>query len=332
MGSGDWNDGMNLVGIEGKGESVWLGFFLYAVLTEFEDIARIRGDVVFMRKCSEYAAGLKDSISSESWDGEWFLRGFFDDGTTLGSSGNRECRIDSISQSWSVLSGAASPERQLSALRSLDSNLVDNEFGIIHLLDPPFNESLPEPGYIKGYPPGIRENGGQYTHAAVWAAMAFARHGDDHKMESLLSMLNPVSHGSTPEGIDRYKVEPYVMAADIYSAEPYQGRGGWTWYTGSASWMYRFIIESVFGLNILADKMTFTPCIPSEWKESEIHYRYRETMYHVVYHRNGECPITEVRVDDELRSDFTVTLEDDRRDHYVTVIIGTMKDEKANQA
>ena len=322
MGSGDWNDGMNLVGIEGKGESVWLGFFLHHVITEFRDIAVQYGDASFAEECLVHTSALEDSIDASAWDGEWFLRGYFDDGSTLGSSRNRECRIDSISQSWAVLSGASSVKKTATAMLSLDAHLVRPDEGIICLLDPPFDVSLPEPGYIKGYPPGIRENGGQYTHAAVWAAMAFARQGCNEKMGSILSMLNPVNHGSTAEKINRYKVEPYVMAADIYSAQPYVGRGGWTWYTGSASWMYRLVIESVFGMQLSGETVIFTPCLPSEWKECSMQYRFRETMYHIVLHQTAPGTVTGVFLDDGDVPGRAVRLVDDRKEHTILVRIG----------
>ncbi len=236
IGSGDWNDGMNMVGIKGKGESVWLGFFLYEVLIQFEKIARLREDFQFVERCKSEAVQLRKNIEQNGWDGEWYRRAYFDDGTPLGSSDNPECRIDSIVQSWSVLSGAGDKMRSRIAMEALDKNLVRRDQKLIQLLDPPFDKSDLNPGYIKGYVPGVRENGGQYTHAAIWAAMAFAALGDSKRAWELLNIINPLNHASSPEDISVYKVEPYVIAADVYAIKPHTGRGGWTWYTGSC-WM-----------------------------------------------------------------------------------------------
>jgi cyclic beta-1,2-glucan synthetase len=322
MGSGDWNDGMNFVGIEGKGESVWLGFFLFKILNEFHDIALAHGDASFAEECAATAMILKENIDSSAWDGQWFLRGFFDDGTPLGSSQNQECRIDSIAQSWAILSGASTADRSSAALRSLEHKLVSQDTGLIRLLDPPFNIAQMEPGYIKGYPPGIRENGGQYTHAAVWAVMAFAQQGHTEKMKDLLFMLNPVNHGSSREKIERYGVEPYVMAADVYSVEPYVGRGGWTWYTGSASWMYRLVIESIFGINVQSNRLAFSPCMPSDWEITTMHYRYRETVYHLVFRQHVPGGTVKIELDGADQADNSIILVDDRRDHNVMIDIG----------
>jgi cyclic beta-1,2-glucan synthetase len=234
IGSGDWNDGMDMVGIHGKGESVWLGFFLYEVLIQFIKIAGIQGDIEFVESCKSEAHKLQKNIEQNGWDGEWYRRAYFDDGTPLGSANNLECKIDSIAQSWSVLSSAGDPNRSRMAMESLNKNLVRREQKIIQLLDPPFDKSDLNPGYIKGYVPGVRENGGQYTHAAIWAAMAFAALGDSKLAWELFTIINPINHTSSPEGISTYKAEPYVIAADIYAVSPHIGRGGWTWYTGSA--------------------------------------------------------------------------------------------------
>jgi cyclic beta-1,2-glucan synthetase len=249
MGSGDWNDGMNLVGIKGRGESVWLGFFLHEVLTQFAVLAGQRGDLPFAERCEAEAARLRQNLEQHGWDGDWYRRAYFDDGTPLGSTSSPECRIDSIAQSWSVLSGVAAPERARQAMAALDTHLVRRDAGLIQLLDPPFDRSALEPGYIKGYVPGVRENGGQYTHAAIWAVMAFARLGERTRAWELFDMINPINHGRTAADIATYKVEPYVIAADVYGVSPHVGRGGWTWYTGSAGWMYRLILESLLGLH-----------------------------------------------------------------------------------
>jgi cellobiose phosphorylase len=322
MGSGDWNDGMNRVGEYGKGESVWLGFFLYEVLMQFTEVARVRGDISFAERCGREAAQVRQNIEQHGWDGEWYLRAYFDDGTPLGSARNPECRIDSIVQSWSVLSGAADAERSRLAMESLDQRLVRRNDALIQLLDPPFDKSDLNPGYIKGYVPGVRENGGQYTHAAIWAAMAFARLGDSRRAWELLTMINPLNHARSPEEVATYKVEPYVVAADVYALSPHIGRGGWTWYTGSAGWMYTLILESLLGLRREGDKLRFAPCLPGDWETFKIHYRYRETIYHVsvlqVHPGNGEMSVT---VDGVEQSDKAIPLVDDHKDHTVEVRI-----------
>ena len=281
IGSGDWNDAMNLVGQHGKGESVWLGFFLYEVLMRFAEVARLRGDGAFAERCRSEAAELRRNLEQNGWDGAWYRRAYFDDGSPLGSATNPECQIDSIAQSWSVLSGAGDAERSRLAMEALDQRLVRRDDALIQLLDPPFDTSSLNPGYIKGYVPGVRENGGQYTHAAMWASAAFAALGDSRRAWELFDMINPVNHSRSPEGTTTYKVEPYVVAADVYALPPHTGRGGWTWYTGSAGWMYRLIVESLLGLRLEVDKLRFAPCLPPEWKVFKLHYRYRETVYHI---------------------------------------------------
>jgi cellobiose phosphorylase len=322
MGSGDWNDGMNLVGAHGKGESVWLGFFLYEVLTRFAEVARMQGDVSFAERCADEADRLRRNIEAHGWDGEWYRRAYFDDGSPLGSAHNPECRIDSISQSWSVLSGAGDAGRARLAMEAVDQRLVRREQALIQLLDPPFDKSDLNPGYIKGYVPGVRENGGQYTHAAIWAAMAFAALGDRVRAWDLLALINPVNHTRSPEGIAIYKVEPYVVAADVYALSPHTGRGGWTWYTGSAGWMYRLIVESLLGLRLEVDRLRFTPCLPADWPGFTMHYRYRETVYHIAVQRPpAENYETSVTVDGVDQPDNTIPLVDDHQEHYVEVSI-----------
>ncbi len=285
MGSGDWNDGMNLVGRGGSGESVWMAWFLHENLRLFGNLAVLRGDDGFASRCTSYAEELRANIEAHAWDGRWYRRAYFDDGTPLGSSTNDECRIDSISQSWAVISGAGDPARAAQAMAALDEHLVDREAGIIKLLDPPFDTSALEPGYVKGYVPGVRENGGQYTHAAIWAAMAFALGGDVARAWELFSMLNPISHADRPENAEIYKVEPYVVCADIYGAPPHLGRGGWTWYTGAAGWMYRLAVETLVGLHLEVDRLRIAPRVPVDWESYKIHYRYRETFYHITVTR-----------------------------------------------
>jgi cellobiose phosphorylase len=322
IGSGDWNDGMNLVGEHGKGESVWLGFFLYEVLMRFTEVARRYDDVSFAEHCESEAAQLRRKIEEHGWDGEWYRRAYFDDGSPLGSSVNPECQIDSISQSWSVLSGAGDAKRSRMAMEALDQRLVRREHGLIQLLDPPFDKSELNPGYIKGYVPGVRENGGQYTHAAIWAAMAFARLGDNRRAWELFAMINPVNHARSTEETATYKVEPYVVAADVYAVPPHTGRGGWTWYTGSAAWMYRLIVESLLGLRLEIDKLRFTPCLPADWDRFKMHYRYRETVYHiaVMQTETGDDEMS-VTVDGVEQHDKTVPLVDDHHEHSVDVRI-----------
>jgi cellobiose phosphorylase len=322
IGSGDWNDGMNLVGEHGKGESVWLGFFLYEVLMRFTEVARMHGDASFADRCVGEAEGLLRNIEKHGWDGEWYRRAYFDDGSPLGSSVNPECKIDSISQSWSVLSGAGDHERSRMAMEALNKHLVRREHGLIQLLDPPFDKSALNPGYIKGYVPGVRENGGQYTHAAIWAAMAFARLGDNRRAWELFTMINPVNHAKSPEETATYKVEPYVVAADVYAASPHSGRGGWTWYTGSAAWMYRMMVESLLGLRLEEDKLRFTPCLPADWEGFKMHYRYRETVYHIAVLQtpagSGEMCVS---VDGVEQHDKAIPLVDDHQEHWVEMRI-----------
>ncbi len=323
MGCGDWNDGMNLVGQHGKGESVWLAFFLYDVLTQFADLAHRRGDSATSDKFTVEAGRLRGHIEEHGWDGAWYRRAYFDDGTPLGSAANPECQIDSLSQSWSILSGAGTEERSALAMQSVDGRLVRRDARLIQLLDPPFDKSVLDPGYIKGYVPGVRENGGQYTHAAIWTAMAFAALGDAKRAWELFAMINPVTHGASPEAVAVYRVEPYVAAADVYAVSPWIGRGGWTWYTGSAGWMYRLITESLLGLRLDVDKLRFVPCLPQGWSTFKIHYRYRETFYHITFNNSGSGSTVErVIADGNEQPDKCVPLVDDRNDHQVNVDMG----------
>jgi len=323
MGCGDWNDGMNLVGIHGQGESVWLAFFLYDVLTRFAELARSRGDAAIADKYVIEAGRLRGNIEEHAWDGDWYRRAYFDDGTPLGSASSPECQIDALPQSWSVLSGAGTRERSLSAMDSVDRLLVRRDSRLIQLFEPPFDKSSLNPGYIKGYIPGVRENGGQYTHAAVWTVMAFAALGDARRAWELFSLINPVTHADTAKGAATYRVEPYVVAADIYAVAPHTGRGGWTWYTGSAGWMYRLITESLLGLNLEVDKLRFAPCLPDSWSAFKIHYRYRETHYHInVHNHGGGSTIERVTVDGSDHPERYLPLVDDRNDHQVEVIVG----------
>jgi len=326
IGSGDWNDGMNMVGKDGKGESVWLAFFLYDVLMKFMEVARMRGDLPFTEHCGAEAGKLHQNIEEHGWDGGWYLRAFFDDGTPLGSAGNPECRIDSIAQSWSVLSGAGSATRSRMAMDAMDKHLVRRDHALIQLLDPPFDKSDLNPGYVKGYVPGVRENGGQYTHGAIWATMAFAAMGDSRRAWELLTMINPVNHGGSVKGMETYKVEPYVVAADVYAVPPHTGRGGWTWYTGAAGWMYRLIVESLLGIRLEVNKLHVEPCLPADWGGFTVHYRYRETIYHikVVQGQAGEGDES-VTVDGVVQRAQTIPLTDDHSEHFVEVVVAPIR-------
>ena len=325
MGSGDWNDGMNLVGIHGKGESVWLAFFLFDVLMKFADVATGHGDAAFAERCRQEAARLRENTEQHGWDGAWYRRAYFDAGTPLGSSTNQECQIDSIAQSWSVLSGAANPERSRLAMKSLDARLIRRADAIIQLLDPPFDRSNLDPGYIKGYVPGVRENGGQYTHAAIWAAMAFAELGNNEKVWDLWSMMNPISHGKSSESIAVYKVEPYVVAADVYARFPHCGRGGWTWYTGSAGWMYRLLTESLLGIRLDVNKLHFLPRIPVNWASFKLNYRYHETTYHIeIVNSKSQMQGPAVTVDGIGQSEPLLPLINDQKEHWVKVTLNSL--------
>ena len=322
MGSGDWNDGMNMVGKDGKGESVWLGFFLYDVLMKFAEIARMHGDRLFAEHCEAEASHVRRNIEQHGWDGGWYRRAYFDDGSPLGSIRNPECRIDSIAQSWSVLSGAGDAERSRMAMKAADQRLIRRDQALVQLLDPPFDKSNMNPGYIKGYVPGVRENGGQYTHGAIWMAMAFAQLGESQRAWEVLTLINPVNHALSPEATATYKVEPYVVAADVYALSPHTGRGGWTWYTGSAAWMYRLIVESLLGLRLEVDSLSFAPVLPADWEGFTVHYRYRETVYHIsVMRAQPGDGATSVIVDGVEQQDKTIPLVDDRKEHAVEVKI-----------
>jgi cyclic beta-1,2-glucan synthetase len=282
MGTGDWNDGMNRVGENGAGESVWVGWFLHVALTAFVPLARARGERSRAARWASHAKALQASLEREAWDGGWYRRAFFDDGEPLGSAANEECRIDAIAQSWAVLSGAATPERAMQAMGAVERELIRREDGLALLFAPPFDKTTRDPGYIKGYPPGVRENGGQYTHAALWSVMAFAALGEGDKAVDLFWLLNPINHARARADVLRYKVEPYVVAADVYAAPPHIGRGGWTWYTGSAGWMQRAGVESILGLRIRGAVLHLDPCIPKAWPKFEMTVRRQSTRYEIV--------------------------------------------------
>ena len=336
IGCGDWNDGMNLIGKDGKGESVWLAWFLVENLHSFSELANKRNDQAFAQICAAQAALLRGNIETHAWDGEWYKRAFFDDGTPLGSKDNDECQIDSISQSWSVISKSGDPVRAKQAMASVNQRLIARDVQLIKLLDPPFDKSSLEPGYIKGYVPGVRENGGQYTHAAIWATMAYAMQGETERAWELFAMLNPINHAISPSQVQTYKVEPYVMAADIYGADPHKGRGGWTWYTGAAGWMYQLTLETLLGLTLHNDQLHLTPCVPKHWPSYLVHYRYRDTVYHITINCNlDKLPdLTALTLDnktvdldnlnqlsqsDDVDALYVIPLLNDKQEHHVLI-------------
>lgn len=320
MGSGDWNDGMNRVGHEGKGESIWMAWFFYATLQEFIPVLEANGMPDRASRFKAHAEQLKVAVEEFGWDGNWYRRAYFDDGTPLGSASNEECRIDSIAQSWAVLSKAGDLERAKRAMSAVDEHLIIRGDALIKLFTPPFDKGATDPGYIKGYVPGVRENGGQYTHAAIWTLMAYAALGDGEKASELYSLLNPVNHSSNRAGAYKYKVEPYVVAADIYGMHPHTGRGGWTWYTGSASWMYRAALESILGFKLQADKLILKPCIPKDWPHFEITYRHQDTEYKIFVenHKNDGKP-SSVKLDHQPLENMEIPLKNDGKTHQVHV-------------
>jgi cyclic beta-1,2-glucan synthetase len=327
IGTGDWNDGMNRVGAAGKGESVWLGWFLHTILWEFAQFADARGEHQRAEMWRLHVSALKASLEREGWDGEWYRRAYFDDGTPLGSATNIECRIDSIAQSWGVISGAAEPARGARAMAAVEKHLVRRDDGLVLLFTPPFDHASPNPGYIKGYLPGVRENGGQYTHAAIWSVLAFAALGDGDKAGELFSLLNPINHANTRAGVYRYKVEPYVVPADIYTEPPHVGRGGWTWYTGSAGWMYRAGIEWILGFRMRGTSLHLDPCIPRAWRGFEITFRYHSSHYKIVVENphNVARGVTFVELDGAslAGSSTRIQLADDGLTHHVRVVLGS---------
>ena len=326
IGTGDWNDGMSRVGEAGKGESVWLGWFLYATLMEFAPIAQARGEVDRAETWRRHAAALQTSLEREAWDGGWYRRGYFDDGTPLGSVASSECRIDSIAQSWAVISGAADRDRAGQAMAAVDEHLVRRQDALALLFTPPFDHTPLDPGYIKGYPPGIRENGGQYTHAGIWSVIALAMRGDGDRAGELFAMLNPINHALTSADAYRYKVEPYVIAADIYSASGNVGRGGWTWYTGSAGWMYRAGLEWILGLQRQGGELQIDPCVPGNWKRFELQVRHGTARYAIsVENPDGVCRgVTEALLDgvNIVGRPVRVRLADDGQTHRIHLVLG----------
>ncbi len=326
MGAGDWNDGMNRVGHEGKGESVWLGWFLHATLESFAPFCEAREEPERAAQYREHMAKLKAALEN-AWDGDWYVRAYFDDGTPLGSAQNDECRIDSIAQSWGVLSGAADKQRAAHAMAAVEEYLIRRGDGLVLLFTPPFDRGAYDPGYIKGYVPGVRENGGQYTHGALWTLIAYAMLGDGDRAGELFALLNPINHSSTRAGLHKYRVEPYVAAADIYAVPPHTGRGGWTWYTGSAAWMYRAGLESILGFQLMGDRLRIDPCIPRSWREFEINFTpdgHSNTRYFIkVENPHGLCRgVSSLEIDGEIQPTFEIVLAKDGKRHDVRVVLG----------
>lgn len=321
MGSGDWNDGMNRVGHEGKGESVWVAWFLYSTIKAILPYMRSASDQARAATYEAHLIELKKTIEIQAWDGNWYRRAFFDNGQALGSSSNEECKIDSIAQSWAVLSGAGDLARAKLAMTAVDQFLIDRGNALIKLFDPPFDQSEMEPGYIKGYVPGVRENGGQYTHAAIWTVMAYAKLGENEKALELFSLLNPIHHASNRAGVHQYKVEPYVVAADVYGRYPHVGRGGWTWYTGSSSWMYRSALESILGFNLEVKvgktSLRVKPCVPKAWTEFSIRYRFKTAEYHIHVINSGLVP--SIELDGVTLDSDEILILDDGKKHEVRV-------------
>ena len=324
MRGGDWNDGMNRVGDAGAGESVWLAWFLAKTLRDFAPLASVRGDAARVAWCNQGAARLARAVDDHAWDGEWYRRAYFDDGTPLGSKQNSECRIDAIAQSWAVIAGLGDPKRAAKALSSSESWLIDDSLALMRLLDPPFEGTKPDPGYIQAYPPGVRENGGQYTHGVLWTLLALALQKEGDRAGALLNQLNPIRHSSDPDSALRYRVEPYVVAADVYSAEPHAGRGGWTWYTGSAGWMYRIVLEYILGIRRSADVLTITPVIPRHWHGFEVVYRHRSSSYEIAVENPEQVcdSVARVELDGRVVADGRIRLLDDGQVHHVRVELG----------
>ncbi len=324
MGGGDWNDGMNRVGIEGLGESVWLGWFRYATLAAFVPLCMALEDEAQADQYRQEMADLQSALEQHAWDGDWYIRAFYDDGTPLGSAQNKECQLDAIAQSWAVLSGAAREERAERAMAAVAEKLVRQEERLLLLFTPPLDKTARDPGYIKGYPPGVRENGGQYSHAAVWTVWAYARMGEGERAMDLFDLLNPINHSNTAEQAGHYRVEPYVVAADVYGAAPHTGRGGWTWYTGSSGWLYRLGLEGILGLRKVGQTLLIEPCIPPDWEGYEIVYRYGRATYHIhVKNPAGvQQGVAEVRLDGQRLAGLEIPLQDDGQSHQVTVLLG----------
>ncbi len=324
MGGGDWNDGMNRVGHLGKGESVWLGWFLYTTIAAFTPHVDARKQKARGNRYRKHLENLKKALEEKAWDGDWYRRAYFDDGTPLGSARNEECRIDSIAQSWSVISGASDQYRMGRAMAAVEEYLIRRGDGLVILFTPPFDKGSLNPGYIKGYVPGVRENGGQYTHAAIWMMIAYSMLGDGERAGELFALLNPINHSSTRAGLHKYKVEPYVAVGDVYAVPPHNGRGGWTWYTGSAGWMYRAGLESILGFKLQNDRLEIDPCVPRWWRDFEITYRRGHAVYRIkVENPSGVSRgVVSVEVDGVPQTDVTFTVVDDEKTHNIRIVMG----------
>jgi cyclic beta-1,2-glucan synthetase len=323
IGTGDWNDGMNRVGHQGRGESVWLGWFLARILADFAAVAEARGEP---ERAARWRAERErmGTMLEQAWDGDWYRRAYFDDGTPLGSAQGQECRIDAISQSWAVLSGAAPRRRAERAMDAVRMQLVRRDARVIQLLAPPFDQAPLDPGYIKGYLPGVRENGGQYTHAALWTVMAMAHLGSGDEAVELFHMLNPINHSRTPADVERYQVEPYVVAADVYTHPAHIGRGGWTWYTGSAAWMYRLGLESILGLRRRGRTFAVAPCIPIAWDGFRLRWRHGGSTYEIAVENPGRWNrgVAEALLDGVPVDAAAIPLVDDGAVHHLRVVMG----------
>ena len=324
MGTGDWNDGMNNVGSHGRGESVWNGWLFVTVLNAFAEVAERCSQPDDAQWCRERAEQLRVALEANAWDGAWYRRAYFDDGTPLGSAQNDECQIDAIPQAWAVISGAADAARTRSAMDAVQQRLVRSGDKLIQLFDPPFDKGVLQPGYIKGYVPGIRENGGQYTHAATWVALATALQGRGDRAVELWNLINPVYHATTAKEAQHYKVEPYVVCADVYGAPPHTGRGGWTWYTGSASWLYRVAIETILGFQLRGSTLRIEPCIPPGWPGFELSYRHQSATYQILVDNSAGTGhgVQSIELDGQPVPNHAVPLSDDRRTHTVRVQLG----------
>ncbi|MBU6476648.1 MAG: glycosyl transferase family 36, partial [Xanthomonadaceae bacterium] len=324
MGTGDWNDGMNRVGAGGKGESVWMGWFLIKVIGDFAPFAEDRRDARLAR-WRDHARALELALETKAWDGAWYRRAFYDDGTPLGTSADTECRVESMAQSWAVISGRGDAERAERAMRAVNENLVRPSEGYVALFSEPFDKTAHDPGYIKGYPPGLRENGGQYTHGSIWSLIAFAMLGDGDKAGELLEIFDPIRKSDTAEKLRRYKVEPYVECADVYSVAPHTGRGGWTWYSGSAGWLYRAIVEWVLGFRLHGDTLRIEPCIPRKWKGFRLTYRRGNTAWRIEVENPGHAchGVAAIELDGVTLQDSGagIPLTADGATHHVRVIL-----------
>jgi cyclic beta-1,2-glucan synthetase len=324
IGIGDWNDGLNNVGKEGHGESVWLAWFLCDVLKRFAAICEKNGDHEKAQHYTTMAMEYAAAVEKSAWDGAWYRRAYYDDGASLGSSQDLECQIDAIAQSWSVLSGAGDAQRSREAMQAVVDRLVRPRDRLSLLFTPPFDKTPRDPGYIKGYLPGIRENGGQYTHAATWTAWAFTCLGDGKQAGVLFDLLNPITQSNTQAKASVYQVEPYVVCADIYSQPPYVGRGGWTWYTGSAAWMYRLGLEAILGFRKIGNNLHVDPVIPPDWDRFEVRYQFGTSVYHIQVHNpeHADHHVRQLVLDGQLLSDGSIPLVDDQQEHEVFVTMG----------